>query len=238
MRDLETLDREARETRIYHEIISGNVPDWMRDLEPVEITGVIGGRERRVTMWVTPDYLAVGSSDDYFLVPLTSATAQRIAAHLGASLPTPRMVDAIWESAEVHLMPIRFRPDEHMTTFAYFVRHDAVVKGQRMISNAPPGTFVAGHKLDVVAPEPGSADVPAISIYGWHFPDGRVLQPLFTAMSDEMVAFSHGVRLVHRNVLVDGVWRDIAEILSDSALALLFTHAQPRAKPRVIPTKR
>ncbi|MGH7483020.1 MAG: hypothetical protein ACRELV_12770 [Longimicrobiales bacterium] len=42
-------------------------------------------------------------------------------------------------------------------------------------------------------------------------------------MTDSLVAFSHGVRLVHRRVLVDGATRDSWEVLGDPKLAPLLS---------------
>jgi hypothetical protein len=97
-REIRNLELRAREEWIYTEISQGNVPTWIRQLRPVEVRGEVGGRRHRVTFWVTPDYLAVGSEGDYLLIPLSAQTAQRIADLVRCSLPTPRMVDAIWAS--------------------------------------------------------------------------------------------------------------------------------------------
>ena len=69
-REILTLELGAREERIYDEIARGNVPNWLRRLKPVELSGEVDGRDHRVTFWVTPDYLAVGSDSDNLLIPL------------------------------------------------------------------------------------------------------------------------------------------------------------------------
>ncbi|MFC1575067.1 hypothetical protein ACFL5A_00270 [Gemmatimonadota bacterium] len=222
-RDFRSLDFEAREDRIYAEVSRGNVPTWLRHLERVEITGEVDGRQHRVTFWVTPDYLAVGSDIDSFLIPLSPQVAQRIADLVGGSLPTPRMVDAIWASARVRLAPIRFDPDSLMTTARYFERHDRLVRAQRILYGVPPGAFVAGHKLDVVLTPTLSANPGKVALYGWHLPDGQPIQPLFTARADSRVGFSHGIRLVDRVVLVDGARRGLADVLRDPEFAPLLS---------------
>lgn len=218
-RDIRTLDLGAREERIYAEISRGNVPTWLRQLRPVEVTDEIDGRGHRVTFWVTPDYLAVGSDTDYFLIPLSARTAQRVANLVGASLPTPRMVDAVWASADLRMEPIRLRPNEFMKTVGYFERHDHLVKAQRFLNDSPPGDFVAGHKLDVVIASRLFERTGDIALYGWHRSTGEVIQPLFVGATESLVTFSHGVRLVHRSVLVDGARRDLWDVLSDPGLA-------------------
>ena len=225
-RDIRILGLEAREERIYNEVERGNVPAWLRRLRQVDMSGVVSGREHRVTFWVTPDYLAVGSDSDYFLVPLSARTGQRIADLVGGYLPTPRMVNAIWSSAKVRLAPIRIRPDEFMTTMRYFEHHDGLLKTQRMVYHgASAGVFVAGHKLDVVLTTTVSANPGKVALYGWHLPDGRPIQSFFsTLFADSLVLFSQGIRLVDGSVLVDGARQDLSDVLRDPELAPILSH--------------
>lgn len=223
-REIRGLELEAREERIYREISSGNVPSWLRRLERVDMTVEDGdGEERRVTFWVTPDYLAVGSDTDFFLVPLSPQTGQRIADLVGGSLPTSRMVDAVWESARVRLSPIRFEPDEFMTSVRYFRRHDRLIQGQRKVYGVPAGIFAAGHKVDVVLSALLSTNPGKVALYGWHLPDGEPIQPLTAAAPETRVAFSHGIRIVDREILVDGMRHDLSEVLRDPGLADLVS---------------
>ncbi|HUE77712.1 MAG TPA: hypothetical protein VMM83_07200, partial [Longimicrobiales bacterium] len=103
VRDLGSLDFPGREERIQAEVARGNVPARLRRLQRVELTADVDGRARRVTFWAMPDYLSVGSDEDFFLVPLSPRTARRIAELVGGALPTPSMVDAIWAAARVRL---------------------------------------------------------------------------------------------------------------------------------------
>lgn len=233
-RRVRTLDPGTREERIYAEIARGNVPGWLRRLRPVEMTGEVGDRRRRVRFWVTPDYLSVGSEDDFFVIPLSARTAQRVADLADASLPTPRMVDAIWAAADRRVEPIRIRPDEFMKTVRYFERHDHLLKAQRFLYDLPPGAFVAGQKLDVVLTSELSERPGEIALYGWHRTGGQPIQPLFVGATDSLVAFSHGVRLVDRDVLVDGERRDLRDVLTDPRLAPILTGAgviEPTYRP-------
>jgi hypothetical protein len=212
------LDLDAREERIFREVARGNVPSWLRRLEPVELESELDGRLHRVTFWVTPDYLAVGSDEDYFIVPLSPATARRVAALVGGSLPTPRMVDATWASARAKLVPIRIRPDEQRATVRYFERHDRLVQAQARQHRVRPGDFVAGHKVDVVLAR-AEAGAWEHAVYGWHRSNGRPIQPLFPVAGESAPYFSMGVRLVHRRVLIDGVPADLADLPRDRRLA-------------------
>ncbi len=226
------LGLEAREERIYQEVARGNVPDSYRILRPVDLRAEVGGLEHEVTFWVAPDYVVVGSDDDYFRFPLSPQVGQRIANLAGASLPTPRMVDAIWRSAEIHLAPIRMRPDMTMVTVPVFEHHERLVRGQRMAYGAETGVFLAGHRKDVVL-VPALDTLPGrVAIYGWHRQDGRPVQPVYVGHSDRWVDYSHGVRLVHRHIMIDGVPHDLQDVLRDAALAPLLSADGSMAEPR------
>jgi hypothetical protein len=218
--ELEGLDFPAREQRVLEEVARGNVPGSLRRLKRVEVRGVVGGRERRVEFWVTPDYLAVGSDEDSFLVPLSAGAAGRVAALAAGSLPAPRMVDAVWAAARVRLMPIRIRPDEHLRSLWYFQRHSNLVRAQQWQQRVRPGMLVAGHKLDVVRFPPGAAE--DLGVYGWHFPDATPIQPAHAVQPGAEPVFSMGVRIVHRDITVDGVAADLDEALRDAGLAKLL----------------
>jgi hypothetical protein len=230
--DIRNLDLEAREVRIVAEILGGNVPTWLRRLERVELTTDIDGQEHTVTFWVTPDYLSIGSDTDHLMVPLSPQAGQRIADLLHASLPTPLMVDAVWASARSRLAPIRIEPNEFMTTMRYHVRHDRLVTAQRRLYKVPDDVFAAGHKKDVVLSTSLAANPGRVAIYGWHGVDGRPLQALSTVLEDTWVGYNHGIRLVGRDVVVDGVPMDLLDVLRDPSLAPLLSDEGVIAEPR------
>lgn len=221
--DIRDLPLAAREERIYEEIARGNVPRWLRRLQPVEMEGEAGGETHRITFWVTPDYLTIGSDDDYMIMPLSASTAQRVADLADAALPTPAMVDAIWLAADAHFEPVRFTPDEFMASVQYFERHNNLINAQRMLYDAPPGAFIAGHKVDVVMTAGLSTHPGAIALYGWHRRNGEPIQHLYVGATDSLVAFSHGIRLVDRTVLVDRVERDLFDVWQDPDLAPILS---------------
>lgn len=231
MREIGSLGLEEREERIYAEIARGNIPSWLRKLEPVEFTRRVGGREYRLTVLVTTGYLAVGSDDDYVHVPLSPQTAQRIADLAGASLPTPPIVDAVWAAARVRLAPRPMQPGPEMTTVRAFAEHDSIIRAQRSGDDAQPGSLVAGHKKDVVLTPQLDSRPGRVAIYGWHRPDGEPIQPLYTGHSDRWVDYSHGIRLVGRVVLIDGIRHDMLDVLRDTTLAGLLSNEGAMAQP-------
>ena len=244
------LDLPSREERLFSEIMAGNVPQFLRKLRPVKIESSRDGQTNSATFFVTPDYLAVGSDTDYFLTPLSPLTAQRIADALHCTLPTPRMVDAIYAAADVRLSPAPIPPSAAMTTVVVFSNHNAIIRAQRAESLPahPLGALVAGHKKDVVL-SAGLANASGkVAIYGWHKTNGTPIQPLYLGHTAEWVDYSQCIRLVAQAILLNGQTQTVSGVLSEPKLASVLSSegmiSQPRypaiistANPVAIPAK-
>ena len=222
---LTPLGLEEREQEIFAQIAAGNVPDFLRQLCPVTTTNVASGHTNSATFYVAPDYLAVGSDTDSFLTPLTPATAQRIADLVHCSLPTRKVVDAIYAAAEVKLPPAPIPPSPAMTTMPVFAEHNAMVRTQRAVflMTAPLGALVSGAKKDVVVTPKLATATNRVAIYGWHRTNGLPIQPLYLGHTAAWVDYSHGIRLVHATVQVNGSPRSLNEILANTELASLLS---------------
>lgn len=168
------MTKEERERALEDEILAGNVPAHVRTL--VHVQG----------WWVTPDYIAVGSDDDYVRVPLTAATASDLATKLGMSLPSPDVVDLIYEAADVRMKPQPMRPGDEMASSDYYLEHNDMIERQL----AGRTGLIAGHKKDLVTSPRG------VAIYGWHVAVGKPIQPVSRVHGDHYADYSHGVRLV------------------------------------------
>jgi hypothetical protein len=228
------LDLPEREQEIVAQVTSGNIPGFLRRLCPVAATSVSGGKTNTATLYVTPDYLAVGSDEDYFLMPVSPNTAQRIADALHCFLPTPKMVDEIYAAAEVKLAPFPIAPSAAMTTVPVFSNHNATVRIQRaeLLKEHPLGTLVAGHQKDVVI-SAGLASAPGkVAIYGWHQTNGGPIQPLNLKHAAAWVDYSQCTRLVQQAMIVNGATQTIAAVLADPALAALLSDEGPIPNPR------
>ena len=224
----------TRETFIEKELLSGNVPNFLRRLCPVTITNLSAGGTNLATIYVTPDYLALGSDDDYLLMPMTPATAQSIADATGCILPTRKMANAIYASAEVKLSPQPLTPGPTMTTFPVFVQHNNIVRTQRMdtLKAHPLGTLVAGDKKDVVITARLMNAPTKVAIYGWHRTNGVAIQPLYLGHTAAWVDYSHGIRLVSQNILLNGQPTNLTAILADPKLCSLLSDEGVIAQPR------
>lgn len=221
---------EERENLLVTEILSGNVPNFLRQLCKVTVSN----SAVTASVFVTPDYLAVGSEEDYLLTPLSPMAAQRLADRLDCSLPTRKLVDAIYESADLQLEPQPIPPSPAMTTMPCFSNHNARVRAQRMrhAQSHPPGTLVAGHKKDVVL-SPRLETAPGkVAIYGWHRGPGRPLQPLYLGHAATWVDYSHGIRLVQQRLLLDGQPTSFSQLLTNPITAQLVSDEGPFHEPR------
>jgi hypothetical protein len=228
------LSREQREEAILQQIQSGNIPDHLRQFQEIEVRST--GRDGQAhvgKLRVLPDYLAVGSNEDFVQVPMTPRVAQAIADRTGTSLPTRKMVDDIYRSADVRLSPQPLPPGAQMMSSEYYARHNGMVESQRAQRGASPGQLTAGHQKDLVISNQLTAHPDRVAIYGWHQPNGRPIQPLSTVHEASYADYSHGVRLVGGTMNVDGVERPIVEVLADPNLAGLISDEGVIRSPRV-----
>ena len=213
-----------RDNAVIAEVLAGNIPDFLRDLVPVTFTGTgANGQPTRVTICVTPDYLAVGSDSDFVRVPLGLPAAMRVAERFDMVLPTTRMVDAIYQQAAIHLSPAPMEPGAQMASTNYFMRHNATVEGQRRQAGGHLGQLVSGHKKDLVLTNRLQSNPGRVAIYGWHRRNGQAIQPLSTVHGAQYADYSHGIRLVSRRAYVNGRAVDLRDLLSDSRLAGLVS---------------
>jgi len=199
------------------ESLNGSGSGTVNEAVTAAAGGSAGAKTLEVTYYVTPDYLAVGSEDDYFLMPMTPILAQRIASATGSSMPTRRMVDQIWQAAPLKLPPRTIPPSDQMTSIPVMYDHHLLVWEQRepVLEEHPLGTLTAGHKKDVVIsnriynqPPPGR-----VVIYGWHYLNGTPIQPLYSGHSETYADYSHGIRLVQDSIMVNGEPGHIRDLL-------------------------
>ena len=224
---MKSLSLEAREAKIYQEVIGGNVPGFLRELSPVSFSQTIDDSTYNVTYYVIPDYLAIGSDEDYFLIPMTPVLAQKICNALGVTLPTKKMVDQVWNSASVQLAPSPISPSSEMTTIPVMWQHNETVKEQRadFFNDFPPGHLVAGHKKDIIISNRiyGNPPPDRVVIYGWHKQNGDPIQPVYAGHNSQYADYSHGIRLVHDSVVVNEEILSVTDLLQRTTYAELFS---------------
>ncbi|HMH24698.1 MAG TPA: hypothetical protein VK563_23140 [Puia sp.] len=197
-------------------ILSGDVPKFLQRFVRIHtrITDSATGKKINAWYYVAPDYLSIGTDDDWARVPLTPIAAQKIADSLGCFLPTRKMVNDIYVAAKVKLEPVpmyAFR-DSSITMW----QHHLIVEGQRKGRKG----LIAGIKKDVVISGKILRDEKPnrVAIYGWHKLTGVAIQPLYTGHVNWYADYSHGIRLVYKTVWVNGEPMDYTDVLRSPSL--------------------
>jgi len=217
---LRGLTDDEREATIRRELRVGNIPEFMRHFVPIRLhPKAVEGRPVDVVICAAPDYLAVGSDEDFQLMPMRLATALSAAADFGLTLPTPRMVDAIYDQAAVHFVPQPLPAGNQMRSTDYSLHHNALVAQQRTQLGAALGDLIAGDKKDLVLTNRLRDHLDRVAIYGWHTAPGRPIQPLSTVHGWRYADYSHGIRWISAKIFVDGRPTSIFDALEDSRLA-------------------
>jgi hypothetical protein len=200
-------------------ILAGNMPDFLKRFVRIN-TSITDSNGKIISAYyfVSPDYVSIGTNDDWARVPLTPMAAQIIADNLHCFLPTRKMVDDIYTQATLKLEPVpmyAFR-DSSITMW----QHHLIIEGQR---KGKPG-LIAGIKKDVVLSGKISRDTKPNreAIYGWHKLDGKPIQPLYTGHINWWVDYSHGIRLVYQTIWVNGKPMHYTDVLKDTALQKLL----------------
>jgi hypothetical protein len=217
-----------REQAILTEISKGNLPEFLRKLVPVEVRCDSGAaRNLEATIFVTPDYLAIGSDSDFLRIPMNLHTATTIAGRFGFVLPTRKMVDAIYLQSRYHLVPQPLPAGPQMRSTAYYWNHNELIKDQVHAIGARLGELVSGDKKDVVISNRLATHVGHIAIYGWHRGAGEPIQPLSTVHGANYADYSHGIRLISEWALINGKLQSVRAILRDPSTAGILSDEGP-----------
>lgn len=221
MASVENLSFEEREERIYDEISNGNIPDFLRTLTKIKTDfSDASGVSHSVEYEVMPDYLAIGSDADFCRIPMGPITAQKLADLFGASMPTRKLVDHIYFNCEVKLEPVTYPWSEASTTVPKFVEHNSDIEELRIAAGGELGQLTGGTKKDVVISNKivDPARPNSVVIYGWHKLDGTPWQPLYNGHVNWYVDYSHGIRFLNEQMLIDGELVNYRDLLTDETL--------------------
>ena len=222
------MDPGEREQAILEQLSKGNLPEFLRKLVPVALQCErAGGKELIATIFVTPDYLAIGSDGDFLRIPMNLHTAVSIAERFGFVLPTRKMVDAIYLQSRHRLAPQPLPAGEQMRSTQYYWTHNELIDDQEQALGARLGDLVSGDKKDVVLTNRLTEHLGRIAIYGWHRGAGQPIQPLSTVHGANYADYSHGIRLISRWALIDGKLRLIPDLLRDPATAQVLSDEGP-----------
>lgn len=224
MKKIAKMDGGQREKAMVAEILKGNIPNFLRKLTPIDSKLTSGPyRGKTLRYWTLPDYIAIGSDQDFVRVPLNMYSIEKLSEQLDLSLPTTKMVDDIYSHASVKLTPQPIICKSHISATANITKHNALLLEQISHHRYTNGTLVAGHKKDVVQSRKLFRKPGSIAIYGWHRNLSTPIQPLSTAHSAEYADYSHGIRLVSNQVKLGDQMLDLRDILESKNYAALLS---------------
>lgn len=217
-----TLDRNKREAKILEEILSGNIPDFLRKFVPITITN----NSDSITMLVMCDYLSIGTDENYVRMPMQPLTAQKIADAFDCSLPTRKMVFDIWKQSVNKLTPLPWGPpyDASMMSMDRIIIHNSRI--QKQMEGKDIYQLTSGSKKDVVLTNRLSPNNPnqRVAIFGWIKPSGEIIQGLNPVSHEITYAdYSHGIRLIANDVIVNNNPMRIQDVFADKNLCKLIS---------------
>jgi hypothetical protein len=234
MRRISELPLTLREEEIFKAVASGNIPDFLRKTVTLHaLFEDLNGGSHSVTYEVMPDYLAVGSDDDFCRVPMNPRTAQRLATLFGASLVTSALSDNIYIRSELKLTPFNYVPVGNANELvSKFVDHNVQIEKQFSEAGGRPGQLVAGIKKDIIISSRTAEKHDRVVLYGWHKPDGKPIQPVYSGHVWWYVDYSHGIRLINNQIILDGKPALVTDLLRDPVLfRVLSDEDTPMAEP-------
>lgn len=241
MQKVQYMTFEQREAEIYNEISRGNVPDFLRNLVTVSTTlKDAAGISHSVSYDVTPDYLAIGSNTDFCRIPMGPLTAQKLADLTCATMPTSKLVDDIYAHSEVKLAPVAYAPVGNANELvSKFIMHNQAIDSERVALGGNLGQLTGGIKKDVVLSNKitDPARPRHVVIYGWHKLDGSAIQPLTNIHIDTYVDYSHGIRLLNSDIIIDGKSYKTDKVLTGPAVySIISRESGPMTQPGYLNT--
>jgi hypothetical protein len=212
---------QHREDNILTEFLSGNVPNFIRNFVSIDIES----NNDKITYLVMPDVLSIGSDDDFVRMPMNPITARKICDQYNCILPTKKMCDQIWKAATIKLEPQpKGAPyDNSMLESQTYLDHNNKIEKQLMGKDK--SQLVSGHKKDVIYAPSLVKDKSHVCIYGWFHLTGVAIQgPMPNCTFHEVTYkdYSHGIRLIAQDVIVNGQPKNIYDVLNDPKLCHLL----------------
>jgi len=218
LNNLSQLPIRQREDSLIYYMSNGWMPAFNFQFKKVSFEHTnISGNKYKISFWASPDYLSIGTNENFVRMPLTPQAAQLLADQFHCLLPTTKMVDEIYKASNIKLQPIPLT--ENRDSLPTFTIHHLLIEGQ--LKHMIPHGLVAGIKKDVVQstavldnPKPNR-----VAIYGWHKLDGKPIQPLYTGHVDWYVDYSHGTRLIYKKMLINNEVYFVKDVLNNPEFA-------------------
>lgn len=218
----------TREANILKEFQIGNFPEFLRNWAVITVSDGTNTLQYQVMS----DYLSIGGDDDYVRVPMNPHTAQAIADQYGCTLITRKMCNDIWKQSPNKLEPRPWGPpyNADMEKTHRIGTHSATIQKQLTSAGLNPHALTSGHKKDVVLTNKLHPNNPGkrVAIYGWIQSNGQPIQGLNpTSHDDKYADYSHGIRLVNNNALLNGQLVKMQDIFSHPVYSKLVSDEGP-----------
>jgi len=214
---------QNREDNIIKEALKGNIPSFLRNFVSISIVE----NTDNITYLVMPDVFSIGSDDDFVRMPMNPLTAKKICDKYNCILPTKKMCDQIWKAATIKIEPQPKGPPYDMSMLASQTYLDHNNKIEKQLIGKPRGELVSGHKKDVIFDKILLTKKDNVVIYGWFHLNGTPIQGPLPNSSSHNVHYrdySHGIRLIAQDVIVNGQVKNIYDVLNDPSLCHLISH--------------
>ncbi len=211
---------DEREAAVLEEMMKGNIPDFLRNFKEITVEGkTLEGVYHSLTFYTMPDYLSIGSDEDFARMPMMPHTAQEFMDAHGLVFPTVKIVEEVTKNAEQRIEPYPLTIAREATSTFYY--HHRFIEMQ--LGENPRRVLTSGLKKDVVISNRVYERDNRVAIYGWHYTNEKPIQPLTTVHHAGYVDYSHGIRPIKREMLVDGKPMMFEDILADPHLSELIT---------------
>lgn len=134
-----------------------------------------------------------------YIAPVGIGEALELAHANGCELPSPELVDAIWQAADLKVEPLprdaeSNPPNDYtprgMSSFEVYADQAARIHEQYAGKDFK---LIAGTHKDVCIRNG------KVGLYGWHHLNGKVIQPFFGGHALAWKDYSQGLRLVRRS---------------------------------------
>lgn len=179
-----TQPSPAREDFVYKSVTSKLTKDQI--LNSMKSITVDGPNGTKITYKVMPDYLSI----EGMRVPMSGATAQRVANYFGLSLPSSKMTQEIYQNADVKVTakPLsgsgaevegkKYTGKDVVDTgvgYAPFaLTYNEKINQQLSERGAKEGQIVSGFAKDITSAIPGKED--SLGLHGFYDAQGKPIQ--------------------------------------------------------------
>ena len=214
------MNWKERDSLAIKETLAGNIPSFLKKFEGIVVSIFDSTSNKTISAeyFVSPDYLSIGTDEDWARIKITPLAAQKIADSFDCFLPTRKMVDDIYNAAKIKLEPVAMYAFRDSTPTMW--HHHLIIEGQRKGRKG----LIAGIQKDVVISGKITRDPKPdrVAIYGWHQLNGKPIQPLYTGHVYWWVDYSQGIRLIYRKMKIGKKWMDYTQVLNDPVLKKLL----------------